>query len=209
MLRLTLALALSVLATPALAGDLKAPGERTAVADFSLRDLDGNSVSLKDFRGKVVVVNFWATWCEPCKQELPFLNQYYLDKKDQLVVLAIATDNAQTVNKVRQTVRRKRWEMPILLDTAGSVVADLNPRGSAPYTMYLDRTGKLATDHDGYVPGDEVGMLKTIDALIAEGAAAAAPASATAPASTPAPASTAAPASAQPASQPAPEATTP
>lgn len=177
MLRLVIALALC-LAAPAFAADIKAPKDRTAVADFSLKNLKGEKVSLSDFAGKVVVVNFWATWCEPCKQELPFLNKYYLDKKDDLVVLAIATDNAQTVNKVRQTVKRKRWKMPILLDLEGTVVADLNPRGSAPYTMYVDRAGRLAADHDGYVPGDEVGMLKVIDALVGEAAAAkAAPAS--------------------------------
>ena len=152
----------------ALAGDLKAPADRTSVANFSLKNLKGEKVSLADYAGKVVVVNFWATWCEPCKQELPFLNRYYLDNKDDVVVLAIATDNAQTMNKVRSTVKRKRWKMPILLDADGQVSGDLNPRGAAPYTMYLDRNLKLAGDHDGYAPGDEKGMLATIKALMAE-----------------------------------------
>jgi thiol-disulfide isomerase/thioredoxin len=157
----------------ATAAEVKAPGDRTAVSDFSLKNLKGEKVSLQDFKGKVVVVNFWATWCEPCKQELPYLNQYYKDHKDDLVVLAIATDNAQTINKVRSTVKRKRWKMPILLDQDGQVAGNLNPRGAAPYTMYLDRNLKLAGDHDGYAPGDENGMLKVIKTLIAEKAEAA------------------------------------
>lgn len=161
---------LTLAAGVALAGDLKAPADRTGVANFSLKNLKGEKVSLADFKGKVVVVNFWATWCEPCKQELPFLNRYYLDNKDDVVVLAVATDNAQTINKVRSTVKRKRWKMPILLDTDGQVSGDLNPRGAAPYTMYLDRNLKLAGDHDGYAPGDEKAMLATIKALMAEGA---------------------------------------
>ena len=168
--------ALTLGASVAFAGDLKAPADRTSVANFNLKNLKGEKVSLSDFAGKVVVVNFWATWCEPCKQELPFLNRYYLDNKDDVVVLAIATDNSQTINKVRSTVKRKRWKMPILLDTDGQVAGDLNPRGAAPYTMYLDRALKLASDHDGYAPGDEAAMLATIKALMAEKAPAAAPA---------------------------------
>lgn len=184
----TLLLTLTLGASVAVAGDLKAPADRTTVGNFSLKNLQGEKVSLSDFAGKVVVVNFWATWCEPCKQELPFLNQYYADHKDDLVVLAVATDNAQTVTKVRSTVKRKRWKMPILLDTSGQVSGDLNPRGAAPYTMYLDRGLKLAGDHDGYAPGDEKAMLATIKALIAEappGAKAAIPAPALAPVTAP------------------------
>ncbi|MGK0362144.1 MAG: thiol-disulfide isomerase/thioredoxin [Bradymonadia bacterium] len=163
---------LMLLSSAASAVDLKPPADRVSVANFSLKNLKGKKVSLADFAGKVVVVNFWATWCEPCKQELPFLNRYYLDNKDDVVVLAIATDNAQTMTKVRSTVKRKRWKMPILLDADGQVSGDLNPRGAAPYTMYLDRNLKLAGDHDGYAPGDETAMLATIKALMTEKATA-------------------------------------
>ncbi|MCA9525585.1 MAG: TlpA family protein disulfide reductase [Myxococcales bacterium] len=146
--------------------------ERPQMGDFGLSDLEGRTVRLSDFRGKVVVVNFWATWCEPCKQELPFLDAYYRELAARgLVVLAISTDGPRTVPAVRQIVKQRGWTLPILLDQDGAVMADLNPRGAAPYTLYVDRLGRIAADHDGYAPGDEVGMKAQIEALLAEGEA--------------------------------------
>lgn len=164
---------LSLMLCLGLVGTAHADDVRPEVAGFSLKTLKGGKkVSLSQFKGKVVVVNFWASWCEPCKQELPFLNQYYKDLKDDgLVVLAIATDGPRTLSKVRQTVKRKKWKMPILLDLDGSVMGDLNPRGAAPYTLYVDREGRNAGDHDGYAPGDEIKMLAKIKTLLAEGQA--------------------------------------
>ncbi|MEK6657188.1 MAG: redoxin domain-containing protein, partial [Nitrospirota bacterium] len=61
--------------------------------DFNLKDLEGKDVSLKDFKGKVVFINFWATWCSPCKKEFPELNKFYETYKDNdLVVLAVNSD---------------------------------------------------------------------------------------------------------------------
>ena len=161
-------LTLLITAGSAHAVELKPASERSTVPGFALKDLKGQPVRLAAFKGKVIVISFWATWCEPCMQELPHLNRKALDLPDDLVVLAISTDNAQTVNKVRSTVKRERWKVPVLLDTSGQVSGDLNPRGAHPYTMFIDRTGRLAADHDGYAPGDEVGMLALIDRLIAE-----------------------------------------
>lgn len=202
---------------------LRPVAARTTVTEFALNDLKGDTFRLSDLRGKVVVVNFWATWCNPCVQELPFLNTYHLDFADQgFVVVAISTDGPQTLSEVRRTVQRRKWKMPILLDTEGAVLANLNPRGQMPYTLYLDREGRLATDHDGYTAGDEQKMKATIEALLAEPVAGAAiappavvPASAAAiaapiatpsvPASAPASGAASAPASAA-ASAPAPAA---
>ncbi len=138
------------------------------VADFSLKNHKNKKVRLSDFAGKVVVINFWATWCKPCKQELPFLNQYYKDLKDEgLVVLSISTDDSRTRAAVRKTVKQKKLVMPVLLDPEGKVTSVLNPRVQMPYTIYVDHLGNEAGHHDGYTPGDEAKMLTMIKALLA------------------------------------------
>jgi peroxiredoxin len=137
------------------------------VADFELKDLKGRLVRLSQFKGKVVLVNFWATWCAPCKQELPHLNRLYKELKDEgFEVLAISTDSPQTISQVGRLARR--WAVTTLLDPEGRVVAQLNPRGIAPYTLLIDAQGRAAFEHDGYHSGDEVKMAEAARALIAE-----------------------------------------
>lgn len=162
---LPLALLLAAAPAIALAGD----DARQDVPRFELKDLSGKRVRLDDFAGKVVVVNFWATWCVPCIHELPHLQrlqEQYADKG--LVILAITTDGPETLSEVRKTVRSKKWTMPILLDQDGSVKSRLNPRGTNPYTLFVDRRGRRAHDHEGYIPGDEKSYEKTIVELLAE-----------------------------------------
>jgi peroxiredoxin len=155
------------LTSPAHAGPLRE--SRAATPSFALDALDGTRVRLRDLAGKVVVVSFWATWCAPCLQELPFLDRYQRELAERgLVVLAIATDGPKTRAQVRTVVQRKRLGMPVLLDEDGAVAADLNPRGAMPYTLYVDRAGRVAADHEGFTSGDEVAMRETLEALLAE-----------------------------------------
>ncbi len=141
--------------------------KRAEAPEFELNDLKGEPVRLSQFRGKVVVVNFWATWCAPCKQEIPHLNKMLKTYKDQgLVILTISTDSPQTQSQVGRLARR--WKTRTLLDPEGRVVAQLNPRGIAPYTLIVDRGGKIAFDHDGYHSGDEVKMEAAVKAILAE-----------------------------------------
>lgn len=153
---------------PALADDA-APADRKPVADFSLPTLDGKKVKLSEAKGKVVVISFWASWCGPCKQELPLLDaiaKKYADKG--LAVFSINTDAPKTVAEVRRVVKSKELTLPILLDGEGAVAGKLDPANAMPYTIYLDRQGRVAHTHEGFQPGDEKDIEARIVALLAE-----------------------------------------
>src|SRR4051812_7909098 len=116
---LTLALALSFSSAP----DAEV---RKSAPDFELKDLAGKRVRLSSLAGKVVLVDFWATWCGPCVLALPHLDKLEKDFSDKgLVVLAISTDGPQTQAQVRSLVKREKLGMRILLDPDGKVFAAL------------------------------------------------------------------------------------
>ena len=143
--------------------------DRTGMTDFSLEDIKGKVVKLSDQKGKVVVITFWATWCAPCLQELPHLNKFYKKYKDDgLTILAINTDGPDTFAQAKTIIKRKRLKIPILKDPEGEVAAILNPRGTNPYTLFVDRFGRLAADHQGFAKGDEIKALAKITKLLAE-----------------------------------------
>jgi peroxiredoxin len=119
---------------------LEAGDERRQQADFTLEDLDGTKWTLKDLSGKVVVVNFWATWCPPCRKEMPDLETLYKRFKGQgLVVLAISDEDA---GKVRPFIAEQKATYPILLDP-GRKVNQLFEVEGIPKSFVYDRSGKL------------------------------------------------------------------
>lgn len=143
---------------------------RVPAPEFELNDLKDEAIRLSQFKGKVVVINFWATWCAPCKQEIPHLSRILENNQDQgLVILTISTDSPQTQSQVGRLARR--WKTQTLLDPEGRVVAQLNPRGIQPYTVIVDRQGRIAYEHDGYTVGEEVEMEKAIKQVLAEDSA--------------------------------------
>ena len=84
------------------------------------------------------------------------------------MVLAINIDGPDTFSKAKTIIKRKRLKLPILLDPEGDVTAILNPRGTNPYTLFVDRHGRLAADHEGFGKGDEIKALAHITKLLAE-----------------------------------------
>jgi len=141
---------------------------RSMVADFTLSTLKGETVKLSDFKGKVVVISFWASWCKPCKQELQHLDKMARTRTADMVLLAVNTDDPSTRSEARKYIRRKKIKCQVPLDPDGQVMADLNPRGSLPFSVYIDRKGGLHSTHDGFASGDEVKIQKLVDTLIAE-----------------------------------------
>jgi len=119
---------------------IEADNERRQQADFTLMELNGNTWTLKELRGKVVLVNFWATWCPPCRKEMPDLEGLYKQFKDQgLVILAISDE---VESKVRPFVAEQKVTYPILLDP-GRKVNDIFQIEGIPKTFVYDRNGKL------------------------------------------------------------------
>jgi peroxiredoxin len=122
---------------------LEADDQRRQQADFTLTDLDGKQWTLKALRGKVVLVNFWATWCPPCRKEMPDLEALYNRFKDQdMVILAISDEDAA---KVRPFVAERRITYRILLDP-GRKVNELFGVEGIPKTFIYDRSGTLVAE---------------------------------------------------------------
>jgi peroxiredoxin len=137
--------------------------------DFTLNDLSGKAVSLSDFRGKVVVISFWATWCQPCILELNTLKTFLPKYEDQgLVILAIDTDGPETLPQARSVAKRNGWTMPVLLDQEGTVMSVLNPRGNTPYSVYIDRDGVVSYTHEGFSTGDAPKIEERIKKMLAK-----------------------------------------
>ena len=111
-----------------------------AKADFTLKDLDGESWTLHDLHGKVVLVNFWATWCPPCRQEMPDLDTLYRRFKDQgLVILAI---DDEEIAKIKPYLTEHPVTYPVLLDP-GRKTNDVFHIDGIPKSFVYDRQGKL------------------------------------------------------------------
>ncbi len=145
--------------TPAEAVGEAAPG-------FTLRDINAKNVSLSDFKGQVVLLQFWATWCGPCQAEMPSLQKFYTELKDKgFTVLSISIDDARASSMVKPLIMKNRYTFPVLLDTQTTVVAQYNPGKQIPYSVLIDREGRIQSVHMGYNPGDENGLRTEILAL--------------------------------------------
>ena len=125
----------------------------TAV-NFELDLLDGGSVALADYEGDVIVMNFWATWCPPCRAEMPGLNRFYEAHRDEgLVILAInAQEDAATV---RPFIDANGFSFPVLLDLQGRVAQQYSTR-SFPTTFIIDREGTIQHVQTGEISEREL-----------------------------------------------------
>lgn len=110
--------------------------------DFSLLDLDGNKVALSDYKGKVVFVNFWATWCGPCRGEIPeFVELIKNYGDDDFAILGISVDNDKDYDKLPGFVKQYSINYPVLL-AEPKVVASYGGIEGIPTTFVIDRQGR-------------------------------------------------------------------
>jgi len=109
---------------------------------FTLNCLDGKSINLSDYKGKPVLITFWATWCTSCKEELPILEKFSIGKKDQLALLLIAIDGERK-KTVQKVVDQNKITLPVLLLLKEKCMDQYGVRGWVPQTFLIDREGML------------------------------------------------------------------
>jgi peroxiredoxin len=122
--------------------------QKVLVADFKLKDISGKEVKLSDYRGKIVILNFWATWCRYCKQEMPDLNELnkQLEKGKDAVIIAV--DVQEDLNTVKSFLNANNISLNVLLDEDGAVTQTYGVTGF-PTTLVIDRDGAAVK----YIPG--------------------------------------------------------
>lgn len=117
--------------------------------DFTLKDLDGREVNLKSLRGKVVLLSFWATWCGPCRAEMPLIEKLHREFKDRgLVVLGI---NSESPEIAREFFRKNKYTFTSLVDDRGEVFRSYQA-SSIPMVVVIGRDGKILATRVGYSP---------------------------------------------------------
>jgi peroxiredoxin len=141
----------------------KLEGQRAP--DFTLKDVDGNAVALSSFKGKVVLLNFWATWCPPCKDEMPSMNKLHHLLKDRgLVILAVSTDRA--VVDVRNFLKNHPVDFTVVVDYNLNVSRPAYKVFMVPTTFLIDKRGIIVKKYFGEKDWTEPEIIKEIEALL-------------------------------------------
>ncbi len=145
----------------------ESPREGYLAPGFTLPDLMGKPTSLSDFRGKVVLVNIWATWCGPCKREIPSLDRLYQLRKDKgFEIVAVSVDRTAS-SKVASFVAQYQMSFPVLHDARGEVGNKYWAR-AIPSSFLLDRQGVIRWKVAGAIQWDDAKVLKRVDQLLAQ-----------------------------------------
>lgn len=133
--------------------------------NFSLKSLEGKVISSSDFSQKVLVVNFWATWCPPCLKEIPHLNEIYLDFQSRgVTVLGISMDQT-TPDVVQQFIHRLDVKYPVVMGSS-SVSDNFGGIRGLPTTFIVDQNGKIIKRFDGFRPSYPKDMKRIIDRIL-------------------------------------------
>lgn len=144
--------------------DFQTEAKKIAAPDFTVNDKDGNAVKLSDFIGKPIVLNFWASWCPPCKSELPDFNKVYNEMKDDVVFLMVDLVDGQreTVATGSGYITEQGYSFSVYYDTTQEA-ANAYGISSIPTTLFIDKDGNIAEGQTGML--DEDGLRKGISKI--------------------------------------------
>lgn len=120
--------------------------------DFTVQDMDGNDVKLSDMFGKPIVLNFWASWCEPCKNEMPEFEEVYKERKDDVIFMMVnMTDGKrETLTSAKNHIEEKEFTFPVYFDMTQEVMYTYSV-WSLPTTYFIDADGNLVTGARGQI----------------------------------------------------------
>ena len=143
------------------------PVQRNMAPDFTTYDDAGNAVSLKDMRGKPVVVNFFASWCGPCKFEMPYFEEFYLEYGDQVefMMVNLCAFGNDTKDAAKKMVEEGGYTFPVYFDTDGDAAIKYAVR-SMPTTLFVSAKGELKGRKVGMI--DRETLKATVEAMAAE-----------------------------------------
>lgn len=134
--------------------------------DFTLKSRSGKNLKLSEFRGQVVMLNFWASWCGPCRQEMPLLDQLYQRYRSMgFTILAVNVED--TSGDALKMLEEVPVRFPVLFDP-DNAVSDTYGVEAMPSTVLIDRDGNMRYAHLGYMPGYELDYDREIKGLIRE-----------------------------------------
>jgi thiol-disulfide isomerase/thioredoxin len=129
------------------AGATVQPGPPVNLAGIRFKDIKGKVVDLESLKGKVVFLNFWATWCPPCLAEMPSINKLYSQFKDDPNVVFILVDADSELEKAQQFMDKKKYGMPVY--AVASDIPEQLFKGSLPTTIVFDKLGRVSFNEEG------------------------------------------------------------
>jgi thiol-disulfide isomerase/thioredoxin len=128
---------------------------KDAKADLSLKDLNGKRVRLRDYAGKIVVLNFWATWCGPCREEMPRLQR--AEKEfDGVIFIGVSLDDNKTKSRIPDFVREHAIDFPIWVGATADDLDRLDMGPAVPATAFIDADGRIVARVEGEVRDEEI-----------------------------------------------------
>lgn len=151
----------ALMALPAWSASVSGPAP-----NFTLKSLSGKNLKLSEMAGNVVLINFWASWCGPCLQEMPLLNKIH-KKYEPLGFTVLGVNVEENSDSARAFLADRGVDFPILLDTTNKV-SKLYDVVAMPTTVVVDRDGNMRFLHKGYKPGDEAQYRKMVKKLVRE-----------------------------------------